>query len=417
MKRFRLPLLSFAAAAVLIVAACSPSQRPPTGPALTPAGPVDVRVGTGVTFSAGGFAGPVEWAVNDVAGGAAATGTIAAGRYQAPTRVPLEPTVTVTATNETDPGEKASASVTITAPGTLYVFDTTVHVYGNLDTVGGNVAPDRSFTIAGTTSEFFDMTLAPALDMAFISTAFNTPRIFRLDNISTASGEVTGTSFSTLTYDDPGGMAYDHTRDTLYVILDGALAAYEGASTAPAGTEPTRLVAGPSLDVMFDTDNPRLALDVDADRVFFSNADATLVGIYDNASQIDGEVAPDRTITVDGPTDFFWGMAYDASRDQLYLGDQKTGVGVYVIANASTASGLVAPARSIGGPAHPIVGASQVAYDVANDRLVVIDADGDSVKIYDKASTLDGDVAPSRVIGGTQVPLDYPFGGYLDPTQ
>ena len=59
-------------------------------------------------------------------------------------------------------------------------------------------------------------------------------------------------------------------------------------------------------------------------------------------------------------------------------------------------------------------GPSQIVYDVTNDRLVVIDANGDDVKVYDNASTLDGDVAPSRVIGGALLPIDYPFGGFID---
>ncbi len=416
MKRFRLHLLSFAAVLLLAVAGCTPAKPPPTGPSLTPAGPVDVRVGTAVTFNAQGFSGPVEWAVDDVAGGAPETGTIAAGHYQAPARVPADPAVIVTATNETDSGQKASASVTITAPGTLYVLDESIYVYGNLDTVAGNVAPNRTFTLAGTTSEFYDMTMAPALDMAFISTVYGTPMLFRVENISAATGEVATTAFSTLTYDDPSGLAYDYQRDILYAVVDGALFAYDGASTAAAGTEPTRVVVGPSLDPLLQMD-ARLVLDVKADRIFFSQAEQTFVGVYDNASTIDGEVAPDRIITVNASTYFFWGMSYDPSRDQLYLGDQKLGVGVYVIAEASTADGLVAPVRSIGGNTHPIEGASQVDYDVANDRLVVIDADGNDVKVYDHASTLNGDVAPSRVIGGALLPLAYPYSGYLDPTQ
>lgn len=420
MKRFRLHPLWFAVAVLLLVAGCTstqPNPKPPkTDPAITPAGPIDVRTGTTTTFKAERFDGTVAWAVNDVAGGAPETGTIAGGNFKAPARVPADPIVTVTASNEADPSQTASASVTITAPGTLYVFDTTVYVYGDLDKVNGNVAPDRSFTVAGTTSEFYDMTMAPALDMAFISTAYRTPRIFRLENISTATGEVASTAFSTLTYDDPGGMAYDDQRDILYAVLNGALVAYQDASTAAAGAEPTRVVAGPSLDSLFESD-ARIALDANADRVFFSNAEGTFVGVYDDASTIDGEVAPDRTITVDAPAVFFWGMSYDASRDQLYLGDQRTGVGVYVIANVSTADGLVAPVRTIGGPKNPIEGASQVAYDVTKDRLVVVDADANDVKIYDHASTLNGDVAPSRVIGRAQVSLDYPYGGFLDPTQ
>lgn len=362
------------------------------------------------------LAGGVEWSVDGVAGGAAATGTITAGLYQAPKRVPTEPTVTVTATDATDPTRHADAVVTVTAQGTLYVLDTTVHVYNYMGETVGDVSPNRMFSLDGISAEFYDMTMAPALDLAFISAQQASPNVFKISSISAASGTIAGTGFDTLTGANPSGLAYDQQRDILYVLSEVGLMVFDDASTAPPGQQPSRTVAGPTIEFLYTDGDSRLSLDPAADRLFVSSPNGA-VGVYDDASTADGEQAPDRTILLDAPFSFLWGSAYDASRDELYLGDQVIGVGVYVVANASTEDGLTAPVRSIGGPTYPLQQPSQIGYDVANDRLVTIDTGDNTVKVFDFASTLDGDVAPTRVIGGVQLPITYAYSGYLDPTQ
>jgi hypothetical protein len=73
-----------------------------------------------------------------------------------------------------------------------------------------------------------------------------------------------------------------------------------------------------------------------------------------------------------------------------------------------------------------VVPALGVAYDQARD--VRIRLDGASERLFasaptgrvgaiDRASTLDGDVAPDRLVSGPSLPLSLSFGGYLDPTQ
>jgi hypothetical protein len=57
----------------------------------------------------------VTWEVNDVAGGAASSGTIsAAGLYKAPTAMPSPASVTVTAVSQTNPQDSGSAAVNLT---------------------------------------------------------------------------------------------------------------------------------------------------------------------------------------------------------------------------------------------------------------------------------------------------------------
>ena len=405
---------SVAMAALAIVSACT--QAPV--PALDPAGPLSVRVDTTVQFEATGLPGALLWSVDGDFNGSLLKGQITDGEYQAPVRVPTDPTVTVSAAVATDPSKSASAEVTITAPGTLYVLsDDAVYVFNDMDVASGDVTPNRSFKLSGAAADaYYDMAMAPEIDTAFIGVNEYPAGIYRVTSISTASGTVPATAFSAVGYQYPAGLAYDHLRDILYVQVEGALLAYDDASTAPAGHAPARVVSGPSLDTLFDDDS-RINLDAASNRLFISNPDG-VVSVYDGASTISGHIVPDRNITVDYVSLFFlWGAAYDSTRDELYLADQKSGVNIYVIEGASTADGLVAPDRIIGGPGNVLSAPSQISYDPVNDRLVAVDTDEDDVKVYDAASTLEGDVAPSRIIGGASLPISYSYGGYLDPTQ
>ncbi len=417
----RITRLHALTAVVLLAALAScttPAPPPPLPtPTLDPAGPLTAKVGSHVLFESQNLVGAVAWSVNDLIGGSASAGTVAGGDYQAPARVPTDPVVTVAATQVTDPTRRASAQVTVTAPGTLYVLDTAVYVYNDMDGATGDIAPDRTFRIAGVDSdtEYYQLVVAPELDAAFVGIQAAGTNVFRVDDVSSASGDVTATGFSSVGHENPSGLAYDRERDILYVAFSYVLVAYDDASTAAAGTEPDRVLEGPNVsDLVLEFDT-RLNLDVTNDRLFVSTADGK-VGVYDDASTVVGDAAPDRLVQLDASWDYIWGAAYDAQRDEVYLADQSA-EGVYVIADVSSISGMVLPDRHVTGPATQFVGPSQVSYDLANDRLVVIDADGNDVKVFDDASTLDGDVAPTRVIGGAELPIDYPYGGYLDPSQ
>lgn len=408
-----------AAAAALLLGACSfPSPQPPQpAPVLSPAGPLQAPVDSTVTFQVANIDGAVTWSVNGVEGGTTTSGIVANGIYGAPGRVPSEPTVTVTATDAADSARSASATVTVTAPGTLYVLNKAIYVYRHLDTIDGDLEPDRTFTIAGVPAgdDYYDITFAPALDTAFIAVQTPGDNLFRLANLSTASGTVAAVALSTLGRTDPSGLAYDPVRDILYVGAKDSVLIYDGAATLDDGSEPTRIITGPNVAYLMDWDL-RLDLDVAHDRLFMSSPEIG-VAVYDGASTIDGDTVPDRTIVLDASWVFFWGLSYDATRDELYIGDQTSAIGVYVVADASTSDGVVTAARTIGGVAAGFSAPSQVSYDATNDRLVVIDSDGDDVKIFDAASTLDGNVAPTRLLGGTQLPISYPYSGRIDPTQ
>lgn len=420
--RLRTKGLSGIAALSFVLAACATSPQPLT---ISPSGPLSVGVDESIAFTASPIPNGVAWSVDGVAGGSAATGTISAdGAFTAPARVPSEPVVEVRATDAVDATRNDSAAVTITAPGTMYLLDNgIVYVYGDVDTVDGDVAPDRTFRLDGVDEldNFSDLLVVPSLDLAFATVVPNVvtdPAIVRVPAISSATGVLTTfTPFDIDGYQFASGVAYDEIRDILYVTVIGALLAYEDASTAAAGSTPDRVVTGANYTAVLPSSDVRIRLDASADRLFLSSPDGD-IAVFDQASTLDGNVGPTRTIAIDQPDLYYlWGLAYDAGRDELYVGDQRSGTAIYVIEDASTASGSVAPARTLGGPTNPLASPSQISYDALNDRLaVVLTVVG--FAIFDDVSTLDGDVAPDRLVGGPLLPLDGgSWGGFLDPTQ
>lgn len=421
----RRPLVfaSFLLAFALALAGCTtapppPPPPPPPDPVIDPAGPVDAPVGSTVTFQVENIDGDVDWSVNGVDGGSAASGTIADGVFTAPARVPSNSSVTVAAADAADPTRSAGAEVTITATGTMYVLNYAVYVYNDMDTADGDIAPDRTFTIQGVDPlrEYYDMTMAPEIDTAFVG-LFDSAAVYRVADVSSSSGAIPAVSLSAPGTHLVSGLAYDAARDILYAIGYQAVFIFDGASTLPDGAAPTRILEDPTPGDFLQPEDMRVNLDSAGDRLIVTTEDRK-VGVYDDASTLDGAVAPDRLIELDISTgDFMWGAAYDPSRDELYFAAQEFERGIYVLTDITSSDGLREPARTIAGPATLFVGLSQLNYDVANDRLVAVDANANDVKVFDEASTIDGDVAPTRIIGGANLPLDYPFGGYLDPTQ
>jgi hypothetical protein len=408
-------------AALVALAGCSAA---PLGDlALTPSTPQRLAAGATLDFDATPAPGGLAWSVGGVAGGTAATGTIGEdGTYAAPARLLDGPiATTVTATDATDATRSASVDVSVYAPGTLYAleFGDVVAVFEGVDEADGATPPSRTFALDGGGFIYGGMALAAAADTAFIATLGPAVGVVRVPNVSTAEGAITEyVALNLGAYGGPSDLAYDDVRDVLYVRASGALLAFDDATTSGALQPPARVVTSPFLDLP----NVRLALDVEADRLFLSWTNG-VVAVYDDVSTVDGAVAQDRTIAVDTPTvTFTWGLAYDAGRDELYVADQRYGAAVYVIASASTADGAVAPSRTLGGAANPISRPSEVFYDAHADRLVLLLTGSGSgyvsgFAVFEEASTRDGDVPADRLVTDATVPIEYPAAGYFDSTR
>jgi len=180
---------------------------------------------------------------------------------------------------------------------------------------------------------------------------------------------------------------------------------FDNAFTANGDVAPAGNVSGTSTGLSFPV---YLTLDSTADRLFVTSRGNASIAVFDQASTKTGNVAPDRVISgvatsLGTPTD----VALDKSRDLLYVADD---LDVFVFSAASTASGNVAVSRDIQ------VGfvVSAVCVDATADRLFVADTSGNTINVYDAASTLNGVVTPTRQISGAATGLGHPASLQID---
>lgn len=193
----------------------------------------------------------------------------------------------------------------------------------------------------------------------------------------------------------------------LYVTSgsQNSIVRFDNAFTATGNVAPAANVSGVATGLSLPV---YLALDSTADRLFVASRSNASIVIFDQASTKTGNVAPNRVISgaatnLGTPTD----VSLDKSRDLIYVADD---LDVFVFNAASTANGNVAVSRDIQ------VGfvVSAVLIDSAADRLFVADPTGNTIDVFDSASTLTGAVTPSRQISGAATGLGHPAGLRID---
>ena len=235
--------------------------------------------------------------------------------------------------------------------------DDSIQVYDHARSVDGDVPPTRLMTTT------FHMRSSLAVDaehdLVYIpgydpSTSSNGIGVF--SDIGSASGQVTPTRFLThTTWLDSYGvqdLAVDIAHDRLYVLraayADGQIMVFDGISSANGEIVPTRIISGPSTLVGKRSLN--MALDVSGDRLYVSAYEPDFIAVFEGVSSADGDVAPSRVIS--GPNtllDFPAGLALDVAADTLYVSNSQKPYHVSIFENASTAGGDVAPTRVISG--------------------------------------------------------------------
>ncbi len=127
------------------------------------------------------------------------------------------------------------------------------------------------------------------------------------------------------------------------------------------------------------------------DRLFAAGTDGSLL-VYDAFSTARGADGPTRTITPAGGVNLH-GVAYDAETDTIFatdVGDAMvtTDGKIYVIENASTASGTVTPKVTIAGATSKLGNPVDCAYD--GERLYVAEKSNDLLLRFDGLAALDG---------------------------
>ena len=209
----------------------------------------------------------------------------------------------------------------------------------------------------------------------------------------------------------------------LYVINvgsnhDNAILRFVSPATVNGNVAPAAKISGPTSTLHCAHFG---YLDVPRDRMYVADpCPPAGVDVFDNISTLNGAVAPSRRITGSNTTfavgtlvgnDTMMTVALDVLRDILYVSTAKQDnsvAEVAVFANASTATGNIAPTHIITTP--PIAGQMLnfnhgVMADSANDRLYVASIADNSILVFDSASTVDGQTSPMRWLSGPNTGL------------
>ncbi len=312
-----------------------------------------------------------------------------------------------------------AGSFTYAGLATIMVVDNGINavvIWRPDDDVDGNEAPDS--TIGGVVNTQFADALGldhdSRTDTLVVGDTDNEAVKF-FDGVTSLDGDVAPTrtlvGAATLldhTYD----VVVDEVRNVLYASYRtgavGGVLAFANASTIDGNVAPVRNITG------FGNHDKRIFVDAINDRLYVADSDSVppSLKVYDNASTVTGDVAPDRTVSGASTNFVFpWGIAVDIGRDILYLSDE-SGHAIHIFDNASTIDGNIAPSRTVTGATSTLDSPSDIAVDPVTDTLYVTNYSmgvfPGSLSVWENASTVDGDVAPSRAIEGAATTLEGP---------
>ena len=165
-------------------------------------------------------------------------------------------------------------------------------------------------------------------------------------------------------------------HDTLFVPSAGgnAVDIWDCASTLASNSGPTRTLS--------PINNPQYgSTAVDATRGILYVNTASSVLVFDDATNVNGSTAPNRTLTLSGSSR---GIAVDSSAKRLYVNVSTT---TQVFANSDTVSGTPTAVATITG----LGGTNALAVDTTNNRLYI--ANNSNVLCFANANGLTGSIA------------------------
>ena len=304
-------------------------------------------------------------------------------------------------------------------PSRLYTSDfnnNSISVFNNAGSADGNIYPDRTVIGAATLlNEPSSIWLDKASDRLYVAD-YNASSILVFNNASTINGNAAPArviSGAATTLNAPYSVLYDAGSDSLYVpdCVTNSVLIFNSASTINGNVAPSRSISGASTTLACPL---TVWYDATSDQLYVSNYDGQSVSVFSNASTATGNVAPSRTITggnttLSGP----FPLWLDPISDQLYVGNYDSS-SILVFNNASTADGNIAPSRTISGASTTLSELWGLFLDAANNRLYVMDPGAAGVLVFNSASTINGNVTPDRTITGSNTGFSYPTGIWLD---
>ena len=298
-------------------------------------------------------------------------------------------------------------------PSRLYVGNANaphnILVFNNATSANGNLAPDRTIT-SGSFAWPWRIWLDKASDRIYVTDDF-TGHLLVFSNASSINAATPIQDISSTLFTTPSGIWLDSEHDRLYMGDANADAIYvfNNISTLNGTVTPDRIIFGTNTTINF----PQfLWLDEQTDSLYVTNYSNHSILVFTSASLINGDIAPSRTITgstITGPV----GIWLDTSSDQLYIADSGAHA-LLMFNNASTINGAITPERIVYGASSTFVTPYGIWLDVATDRIYVADFQNESVDVFNSASTINGNIAPSRIISGANTGFNYPESLWLD---
>lgn len=270
----------------------------------------------------------------------------------------------------------------------------------------GDPVPIDRF-ISGSNTHLGSAAAAAMLDAAgnrlFVA---NGTEILVFDNASAANGNMAPSRIiqkSGSAFVNVASLSLDTARDLLYVgdRNAGGVPSIYVIANASAATSVT------PVSITDNSTSDRRFVHIDAANNVLYVADTCQISVFNGAGALtSGTHAPDRQFascaTLDSGDHPLW---LDAAHDELYvLNPPNADPGVMVFQSASTASGSVAPGRTIHGfPLNPSARLRNIFLDTNRGSLYV--ASTESLFILDSASTLNGTLSnpatfPSQQLSG-----------------
>jgi hypothetical protein len=302
--------------------------------------------------------------------------------------------------------------------GQLYVSTPSAILhFSNAESSNGNVAPVGKITGASTgLSAPQHLLMDVASNRLYVANQGGSS-ILVFDNVSTLNGDIRPTrviSGSATGLASPVDVALDTTNNLLYVADGNSILVFSPASTVNGNQAPIRSInMGISIGgLLLDTANNQLYVSDPGD-----NAIDRLDGAstQDVVGIVGGAIAGVDT-KLSQPT----GLSLDSS-GRLIVSNAATPVSITIYPNASTASGDVIPVATISGNNTHLQAPGQISLNrtASNGELYVVEPVGANILVFTNISTATGNVAPPRSISGSNTGLaaNAIHGLAIDPTR
>jgi hypothetical protein len=347
---------------------------------------------------------------------------VVSGCVISPRRLPGDVVPGTTPTPTPGPSATPTPTPSATPQGKLYVSNSGINAILRFDqalTASGNAPP--AATISGTNTKLNApeyIFLDAAADRLYVANNGDLS-ILIFDNISTKTGNVAPERViagASTTLASPNDVAVDKVRNLLYVADDIDIHVFSSASTATGNIAPARTYSPGFAVAAIFIDGPN-------DRLYAANQVGQAIAVYDSASTLAaGPITPTRTIQgANTHLAFPSGIQVDGGGRLIVSNGSPSTPSITIYNSAATATGNIAPSAEIVGSNTGLSAPNQIVVDTTGaGTLYIADPGAAKIPIYGSLTTATGNIAPTRSIGGAATTLTVggqPVGVALDASR